>query len=147
MMKYNEKMFNRQMGRNAQLFARKVGEMETPEARYPYLRMLVGVVEQARPEWVEVPEKAQLYTHLINEMAEQPIAPEEIARVVRVRDRERQTLHDLSTGKLKAPEPPAPTAPADAPEAPADAPTAAAPPEAAAEEPSEAAPETPAAEG
>lgn len=114
-MKYNEKMFNRQIGRNTQLFAQAVGALETPEARYPYLRILVSVIEQARPEWIQVPQKEQLFTHLIHEMTDSAIAAEEIAQVLAVRDAERQVLQDIATGKVKAP---APTPEAAQPEVP-----------------------------
>ncbi len=100
-MKYNEKMFNRQIGRNAQLYAQAVSEIETPEARYPYLRILISVIEQARPEWIQVPQKEQLFTHLINEMTESSIDASEIARVIQVRDAERQFVQDAVAGKIK----------------------------------------------
>ena len=101
-MPYNEKMLNRQIGRNAQLFAGVVSTLDTPEARYPYLRILVNVIEGVRPEWVQVEQKAQLFTHLINEMAEAPIDADEIARVVAVRDAERAFLQKIAAGKVPA---------------------------------------------
>ena len=88
-MRYNEKMFNRQLGRNAQLFAQAVGRMETPEARHPYLRQLVAVIEEARPEWAEVAHKVPLYTHLVRELCGPFVGDEEIEAAVRARDAER----------------------------------------------------------
>lgn len=105
-MKYNEKMFNRQIGRNTQLFAQAVSAMESEQARYPYLRILISVIEQARPEWIQVPQKEQLFTHLINEMTEQPIDAGEITRVIQVRDAERQLLQDIAAGKVPSKEAP-----------------------------------------
>ena len=59
-MRMNEKMLNRQLGRNAQEFAQAIGRMETPAVRYPYLRELLAVIEEARPEWAEAAHKADL---------------------------------------------------------------------------------------
>ncbi len=101
-MPYNEKMLNRQIGRNAQLFAQVVSTLDTPEARYPYLRILVNVIEGVRPEWVQVEQKAQLFTHLINEMTETSIDADEIARVVAMRDAERTFLQKIAAGKVPA---------------------------------------------
>lgn len=88
-MRYNEKMFNRQLGRNAQQFAQAIGRMETPEARHPYLRQLVAVIEEARPEWAEVAHKGALYTHLVRELCGPLVTDEEIDAAVRARDAER----------------------------------------------------------
>jgi len=49
-MRYDEPMVDRQTGRNAELFAQSIADMESKEARYPYLRILVSLVEQAHPE-------------------------------------------------------------------------------------------------
>ena len=88
-MRYNEKMFNRQLGRNAQLFGQAIGRMETPEERHPYLRELVAVIEEARPEWAEADHKVTLYTHLVRELCGPFVTDDEIEAAVRARDAER----------------------------------------------------------
>ena len=87
-MRYNETMFNRQLGRNAQLFAREIGRMDTPEARHPYLRELLAVIEEARPEWAEAEHKASLYTHLLRELCGAVVGDDEIEAAVRAREAE-----------------------------------------------------------
>ncbi len=110
-MRYNETMFNRQLGRNAQLFAHAIGRMETPEERYPYIRELLAVIEEARPEWAEAAHKAPLYAHLVRELCGPLVTDEEIEAAVRTRDAERAlaALPDLEWA-------PAPDAPAAEPE-------------------------------
>ena len=89
-MRYNEKMFNRQIGRNAQLLAEAVGRMETPEARYPYLRSLLAVIEEARPEWAEADHRVSLYTHLVRDLSRADLAEAEVEAAVRAREAERE---------------------------------------------------------
>lgn len=92
-MKYTEKVVDRQVGRNAELFARSIADMETAEARYPYLRILVSIVEQAHPEWNQAPHKDRQIAHLIGQMSG-GLDGDEVAEVVRVRDEERGFFHD-----------------------------------------------------
>lgn len=92
-MMYPDKMIDRQVGRNAELFARSIAEMETPEERYPYLRILVSIVEQAHPEWNQAPTKDRQIAQLIHQLSGR-LVPDEVAEVVRVRDEERGHFHD-----------------------------------------------------
>lgn len=88
-MHFNTKMVDRQTGRNAELFAQSIAELDTPEERYPYLRILVSLVEQAHPEWNQIPSKDRQIADLILRMSKDELDPEEVAEVVRVRDEER----------------------------------------------------------
>ena len=88
-MHYEDKIIDRQIGRNAQLFAQSIAELDTPERRYPYLRILVSVIEQAHPEWGQAPEKDAQIGSLVNELSQGVIDAEETAEVVRARDEER----------------------------------------------------------
>lgn len=81
-------MIDRQVGRNAELFARSIAKLETPEERYPYLRILVSIIEQAHPEWSQAPKKDKQIANLVKQMAD-GLDEQEVADVVRVRDEER----------------------------------------------------------
>lgn len=86
-------MVDRQVGRNAELFAGSISKMETPELRYPYLRILISIIEQAHPEWNQAPNKDRQIATLIAEMAND-LNVDEVADVVRVRDEERGYFYD-----------------------------------------------------
>ncbi len=88
-MHYEDKIIDRQIGRNAQLFAEAIAELDTEERRYPYLRILISVIEQAHPEWGQAPEKATQISSLVHELSGGALAPEETAQVIRARDEER----------------------------------------------------------
>lgn len=88
-MRYDEKMIDRQTGRNAELFAQSIAEMESAEDRYPYLRILVSLVEQAHPEWNQTPHKDEQIADLIHRMSEGGLDKDEVIEVVHVRDEER----------------------------------------------------------
>jgi len=88
-MRYTEKMVDRQVGRNAELFSKAVAELPSPEERYPYLRILVSLVEQAHPEWRQAPNKPSQIATLLDRMSEGTLDSEEVKEVVRVRDEER----------------------------------------------------------
>ncbi len=88
-MQYNDKIIDRQVGRNAQLYAQAVAELTSEEDRYPYLRILVSVIEQAHPEWGQAPEKDQQIAELAHDLSGGALDVEETARVVRARDEER----------------------------------------------------------
>lgn len=88
-MRYDEKMVDRQTGRNAELFAQSIADIDTAEERYPYLRILVSLVEQAHPEWGQTPHKERQIADLIYRMSKGTMDKEEVAEVVRVRDEER----------------------------------------------------------
>lgn len=87
--KYSRKMVDRQVGRNAELFARSISKLATREERYPYLRILVSIIEQAHPEWVQAPQKDQQIAQLIHSMCGDHLDETEVMEVVRVRDAER----------------------------------------------------------
>lgn len=88
-MRYDTRMVDRQVGRNAELFAQAVAELDSKEERYPYLRILVSLIEQAHPEWHQSPNKVEQMRDLACEMSEEALDPEEVEEVIRVRDRER----------------------------------------------------------
>lgn len=79
--------FNRQLGRNAERYAQAIATLDTPQARYPHLRTLVGVIEQSRPEWITVGRKDQLFAELIGELGAD-VPAEEVARAIAARDLE-----------------------------------------------------------
>ena len=93
-MRYSEKVADRQVGRNAELFARAIAKKETAEERYPYLRILVSVIEQAHPEWNQAPTKDKQIAHLIQKLSKETLDFEEVREVVRVRDEERGYFYD-----------------------------------------------------
>ena len=88
-MHYEEKIVDRQVGRNGDLFAASIGQMETIEERYPYLRILVSIVEQAHPEWNQAPTKDQQISMLIFKMSKGDIDRDEVVEIVHLRDAER----------------------------------------------------------
>ena len=89
-----EKIVDRQVGRNSELFARSITELETPEQRYPYLRILISIVEQAHPEWNQAPQKDRQMAVMISKMSNNLLDVDEVADVVRVRDEERGFFYD-----------------------------------------------------
>lgn len=94
-MKYfQEKVVDRQVGRNAELFAQSIADLDSTEKRYPYLRILVSIIEQAHPEWTQAPTKDRQIAHLVATMSRKLLSEDEIADVVRVRDRERGFYYD-----------------------------------------------------
>lgn len=91
---FDSKIADRQVGRNAQLFATAVAKLETPEQRYPYLRILVSIIEQAHPEWNQAPQKDKQVAHLIGQLSGGTLDTDEVAEVVRVRDAERGYFYE-----------------------------------------------------
>jgi hypothetical protein len=88
-MRYDAAIIDRQIGRNAELFAESIAEIDSKEERYPYLRILVSLVEQAHPEWKSSPNKAQQYAELITRLSKDTLDEDEVTEVVQMRDRER----------------------------------------------------------
>ncbi len=93
-MRYDTKMADWQVGRNAELFANAIAEIETPEERYPYLRILISILEQAHSEWNQAPHKDRQIAHAVSVMSQGKLERDEIAEVVRVRDEERGYYYD-----------------------------------------------------
>jgi hypothetical protein len=91
---YTTKIVDRQVGRNAELFAQAVAELDGPERRYPYLRILISIIEQAHPEWNQAPTKDRQIAHLVALMSKHVLNMDEVAEVVRVRDEERGFFYD-----------------------------------------------------
>ncbi len=91
---YETRILDRQVGRNAQLFAEAIARLETPERRYPYLRILVHLVEVAHPEWGQAPQKDRQIAELIRQMSAGALDLDEVAGVVRVRDEERGVFYE-----------------------------------------------------
>ncbi len=89
-MPHDTKIIDRQIGRNAQLFAQSIAALDTAEDRFPYLRILVSLVEQAHPEWGQAPEKDRQIAHLVRVMSRDALSEEEVAEIVRVRDAEQR---------------------------------------------------------
>ena len=88
-MRYDSRMVDRQIGRNAELFAQSIAEIDSKEERYPYLRILVSLVEQAHPEWKQSPHKVDQMTELACELSQDTLDADEVEDVIRVRDQER----------------------------------------------------------
>ena len=93
-MLYDTKIVDRQVGRNAELFAQAIAELDSAKERYPYLRILISIIEQAHPEWNQAPQKDRQIAHLIDNLSKGEIDKEEAADVVRVRDEERGYFYD-----------------------------------------------------
>lgn len=88
-MRYDSRMVDRQVGRNAELFAQSLAEIDSKEERYPYLRILTSLIEQAHPEWRQSPTKVEQMTELACDLSDDALDTEEVEEVIRVRDRER----------------------------------------------------------
>ena len=93
-MHYATKIVDRQVGRNAELFARAIAQRSRPETRYAYLRILISIVEQAHPEWNQSPQKDRQIAFLVRQMSAGELDADEIAEVVRVRDEERGFFYE-----------------------------------------------------
>jgi len=94
-MKYEQKVADRQVGRNADLFAAKIGEMQTPDERYAYIRILISIIEQAHPEWNQAPNKDKQIAHLIFHMSHGEVPQDETSEIARLRDEERGFTNHL----------------------------------------------------
>mgnify|MGYP006926900920 CR=1 FL=1 len=88
-MRYDSRMVDRQIGRNAELFAQSIADIDTKEERYPYLRILVSLIEQAHPEWKQSPQKVEQMTDLACQLSEDALDADEVKEVIQVRDHER----------------------------------------------------------
>lgn len=93
-MMHPTKMIDRQVGRNAELFAQAIAAKASPEERYPYVRILVSILEQAHPEWGQAANKDRQIAHLAHQISHQRLDEKEVADVVRVRDGERGIFYD-----------------------------------------------------
>lgn len=88
-MPYDRRLLDRQIGRNAQLFAEAVAALPTPEARFPYLRILVSLIEAAHTEWTQAAVKERQVADAAHVLSGHLLDRDEVAAVVRVRDEER----------------------------------------------------------
>ncbi len=88
-MPYDRKILDRQVGRNAQLFAEAISDLGTPADRFPYVRILVSLIENAHPEWSQAPQKADQIADVAVALSNRTLDRAEVADVVRVRDEER----------------------------------------------------------
>lgn len=93
-MRYDSRMVDRQIGRNAELFAQSITDIDSKEERYPYLRILVSLIEQAHPEWKQSPNKVGRMTDLACKLSEDGLDRDEVEEVIRTRDRERGYHHN-----------------------------------------------------
>jgi len=83
-------IIDREVGRNAELFSHAVAELDTPADRYPYLRILVSIVEQAHPEWKQAGFKDEKVADLLTQMSDGKLDQDEVKEVVRMRDAEQK---------------------------------------------------------
>lgn len=88
-MAYDRKILDRQVGRNAQLFAEALADLPTPAERFRYVRILVSLIETGHPEWGQAPGKDHRIAELAVALSGRRLDAEEVAGVVRVRDEER----------------------------------------------------------
>ena len=88
-MSYDREILDRKVGRNAQLFAQAIARLETARARFPYLRILVCLIEKAHPEWTRPEQKPRRVAQLAEELSGGALCAEEVTAVARVRDDER----------------------------------------------------------
>ena len=88
-MRHPRRLVDRQIGRNAQLFTEAAAGLDTAEARYPYLRILVSLIEGAHPEWNQPEQKARQISGLARRLSDGALDADEVADVVRARDEER----------------------------------------------------------
>ncbi len=88
-MRYDTTMVDRQVGRNAELFAQSIADLDSREERYPYLRILVSLIDQAHPEWRQAPNKVERIAELACRLSDDRLEKEEVEEVVRVRDKEK----------------------------------------------------------
>ena len=88
-MRYDTTMVDRQVGRNAELFAQSIADIDTREERYPYLRILVSLIDQAHPEWRQAPNKGERIAELACRLSDDLLDLDEVKEVVRVRDKEK----------------------------------------------------------
>ncbi len=89
-MRYDNVMVDRQVGRNAELFSKSIASLDTPEERYPYLRILISLVEQAHPEWKSTPNKNEQVTELVVQLSDGQLDEEEVAGVLKMKTKERK---------------------------------------------------------
>jgi hypothetical protein len=94
LMTNSTKIIDRQIGRNCELFAQSIGQIETIEGRYPYIRILIDLIEQAHPELNQAPQKDRKIAHFIFTMSKGTIEMDEASEVVKVRDEERGFFYD-----------------------------------------------------
>ncbi len=87
-MRYDSRIVDRQIGRNAELFAQSIADLDSKEERYPYLRILVSLIEQAHPEWKQSPRKVEQMTDLALKLSDDALDADEVETVIKVRDRE-----------------------------------------------------------
>ena len=91
-MPYDRRILDRQVGRNAQLFAEATGALPSAEARFPYVRILVSLIEHAHPEWNQAPHKPAQVAEVAVALSNHTLDAEEVADVVRVRDEEKGSV-------------------------------------------------------
>jgi hypothetical protein len=89
-MPHDHDILDRKVGRNAQLFARSIARLDTPRDRFPYLRILVSLIEKAHPEWDHSQKKRRQVTRLVDQMSEGALCDKEVTAVVEVRDDEQR---------------------------------------------------------
>ena len=88
-MPYKREILDRKVGRNAQLFALAIARLDTPRARFPYLRILISLIENAHPEWDRSQRKERQVARLVGRMSDDGLCEKEVTGVVQARDDER----------------------------------------------------------
>lgn len=88
-LRYSDKVVDRQVGRNAQLYAQSIGLMDTAEERYPHLRILIGLIEQGHGDWGRGKGRLRRIVTLAGQLSKGAIDKDEIAEVAEMLDAER----------------------------------------------------------
>jgi hypothetical protein len=88
-LRYSDKLVDRQVGRNTQLYAQTIGMMDSAEERYPHLRILIGLIEQAHKEWGRGRGRMRRITNLAASLSKGKLDKKEVAEVAEILDAER----------------------------------------------------------
>lgn len=83
---YETRIVDRQVGRNAQLFAQEIARLSDPQERHPKLRALVSLIENAHPEWNQGPDRERQIAELAHTMSGSKLDIEEVILAVRARE-------------------------------------------------------------
>lgn len=83
------RLVDRSLGRNAQLLAEAAAALPSREDRYPYLRVLVGLIESAHPELTGAPRKDRTLAEHARLLSDGALDADEVAEIVAARDEER----------------------------------------------------------
>lgn len=88
-LRYSDKIVDRQVGRNTQLYAQAIGLMDSAEERYPHLRILIGLIEQGHGDWSRGKGRLRRITNLADQLSKGALDKKEVAEVAEMLDAER----------------------------------------------------------